>query len=107
MRQPLMSGHCNFPATHVDGEPAGNLSHERCAMLGAGNKANPTKEFAPCPCRCHLGTDEYVCENCNRPLREAPMWPNAFAEGDEDADPDEMVYVHIEPATGRAIGEEC
>lgn len=101
MRRPLMSGHCSFPATHLPGgEPAGNHSHKRCEDMGAGSAANPDREFAPCPCRCHLGTDEFECGNCGRPLREAPMWPN------ED-DPDEMVYVHIELATGRAIGEEC
>ena len=103
----MMSGHCAFPATHVNGEPAGNLSHERRQTMGAGSASNPDREFAPCPCGCHLGTDEYECGNCGRPLREAPMWPNEYAEGIEGADPDEMVYVHIDPADGRAIGEEC
>lgn len=95
----MMSGHCNFPATErADGTKPD--SHGNCARHGAGNTASPTKEFAPCPCACHLGTDEYECGNCGRPLREAPMWPN------ED-EPGEMVYVHIDPSTGRAIGEEC
>lgn len=108
----MMSGYCAFPASErsvkgVVHEVGPSHSHDRCATLGAGSMANPDKEFSPCPCGCHLGTDEYECGNCGRPLREAPRWPNDFANGDEDADPDEMVYVHIDPATGRAIGEEC
>ena len=86
----MLSGFCHSPA-HDD--PEG--SHTRCR---GGNKANPGKEFQPCPCHCHLG-EEYDCGNCGRPLREAPLWEN------ED-DPDEMVYVHIDK-TGRAVGVEC
>lgn len=101
MRRPLMSGHCNFPATHLSGgRPAGQHSHERCQAMGAGTKANPDKEWQPCPCGCHLDSTEYVCENCGRPLRQAPMWPN------ED-EPGEPVFVHVEVSTGRAIGEVC
>lgn len=95
MRQPMMSGHCAYPQTaHPE------HSHERCQLMGAGNTACPSGEFSPCPDSCHLGTDEYECGNCGAPLREAPMWPN------ED-EPGEMVYVHIDPVSGRAIGEEC
>jgi hypothetical protein len=98
----MMSGHCAYPSTHDANHnplPA-SYSHDRCQAMGAGNRANPDGEFAPCPDSCHLGTDEYECGNCGGPLREAPMWPN------ED-EPGEMVYVHIDPTTGRAIGEEC
>lgn len=90
----LMSGHCAFPTTSNP-----EKSHERCDLHGGGSKANPRKEFVPCPCSCHLG-EEFECGNCGRPLREAPGWPNT----DE---PGEMVYTHIDPHTGRAIGEVC
>jgi hypothetical protein len=91
-----------WPATHNENhEPISPaLSHERCHLMGAGNIASPTGEFAPCPCSCHLGDELYECANCGGYLREAPMWPN------ED-EPGEMVYVHIDPTTGRATGEEC
>lgn len=88
-----MSGHCAFPQTAHPEE-----SHARCARMGAGNYARPSKEFQPCPCACHLG-DEFECE-CGGVLREAPDWPNEY-------EPGEMVYVHIDPRTGRATGEEC
>lgn len=94
MKRPLMSGHCLNPQTE---QP--HLSHERCQAQGGGNRANPEKEFQPCPCACHLG-EEYECGNCGRPLREALLWPN------ED-EPGEMVYVHVDVKTGRAIGEIC
>lgn len=98
MRQPMMSGHCAFPATHTtEGEPVG--PEVSCARCIGYNTANPDGEVQPCPHGCHLGTDEYECANCGGALREAPMWPN------ED-EPGEMVYVHIDH-TGRAIGEEC
>jgi hypothetical protein len=99
MRQPLMSGHCAHPVTHTlhGNRISTDEAHARC--LGY-NRANPAGEFQPCPCSCHLGTDEYECGNCGGALREAPLWPN------ED-EPGEMVYVHIDPLTGRAIGEEC
>jgi len=99
MRRPMMCGHCAYPATHTaEGEPLEpEFSHARCT---GGNTANPAREFQPCPCPCNLGETEYECGNCKKPLREALYWPN------ED-EPGEMVYVHIDPATGRAIGEEC
>lgn len=90
-----LSGWCGTPQTEHP-----EKSHERCHMLGGGNRARPSKEFRPCPCKCHLGEDEFECGNCGRPLREAPLWPN------ED-EPGEMVYTHINPRTGHAIGEEC
>lgn len=93
MRRPMLSGHCHTPTTLNPFQ-----SHERCERQGAGNAANPDKEFQPCPCECHLG-ETFECGNCGRPLREAPMWPN------ED-EPGEMVYVHID-REGRAIGEVC
>lgn len=95
MKRPLMTGHCSFPQTE---DPA--RSHRRCHEQGGGYYNKPRGEFHPCPCGCHTGEDEYVCGNCGRPLREAPLWPN------ED-EPGEMVYTHIDPKTGRAIGEEC
>lgn len=107
MTRAMKSGHCNFPATHLDGKPLPvSHSHERCAAHGAGTKS-PTQGFMPCPCHCHLGLDEYECANCGRPLREAPTWPNEYAQGVKGADPDEMVYVHIDPITGDARAEEC
>lgn len=90
MRRPMMSGFCATPQT-VNPEE----SHARCR---GGNRANPAREFQPCPCPCHLG-EEFECGNCGRDLREAPLWIN------DDA-PDEMVYVHIDK-DGRALGEEC
>jgi len=99
MKKPMMSGFCAFPSTD------GSDSHERCARIGAGNWSNPTKEFAPCPCSCHLG-EEYECAGCGRTIREAPMWPNYDpTDVDEDGRPG-MIYVHVD-TTGRAIGEEC
>ena len=87
-RKPLMTGHCAFPASNIT-DP-----HARC--LG-GNRANPDKEWQPCPCECHLG-ETYEC-GCGRLIREAPLWRDF--EGDED-----MIYVHIEES-GRAVGEHC
>lgn len=91
MRRPLLLGHCNYPSFSN-----GIHSHDRCQ---GGNTANPDGEFQPCPCPCHLG-EEYECGNCGKPLREAPLWPN------ED-EPGEMVYTHVDPKTGRALGELC
>lgn len=101
MRQPMMSGHCNFPATQLPGGAAAppSLSHERCAAQGAGNWANPAREYQPCPCACHFPGEDLECE-CGGTLREAPHWPN------ED-EPGEMVYTHIDHKTGRATGENC
>lgn len=85
-----MSGLCAYPQTQYPEQ-----SHARC--LG-GNRANPDKEFQPCPCGCHLG-EEFDCANCGHVLREAPCWPN-------EEEPGEMVYVHVDHQ-GKAIGEEC
>jgi hypothetical protein len=87
-----MSGLCAHPQT---AEP--DQSHRRCS---GGNEANPNREWQPCPCHCHLG-EEFEC-GCGRPIREAPLWQTGY-----ESDLDEMVYVHIEPTTGRAVGEEC
>lgn len=77
-----MSGWCSTPSV-TDGVD----SHARCR---AGNAANPDKEWAPCPCSCHLA-EEYECA-CGRPISLAPMWN---PEGEE-------TYVHINPKTGVA-----
>jgi hypothetical protein len=90
----MFSGHCRFPETK---HPVN--SHERCQNMGHGNTAVPSGEFSPCPCHCHLGTDEFECGNCGVALREAPHWPNEDEPGD-------MVYVHIDHE-GNATGEEC
>lgn len=82
-RGPLMSGHCAFPT---------GPEHTQCR---GGIAANPDKEWQPCPCHCHLG-DEYECE-CGRPIHETDLW---LGDG-------ETTYVHIEPKTGRAVGEVC
>lgn len=95
-RPPRMSGHCNFPQT---ANP--EASHERCQKNGHGNNWNPDKEFSPCPCTCHL-EEHYECAECGGIIAEAPHWT-----GEWITDPDEMVYVHVDPETGRAIGEEC
>lgn len=84
----LMSGHCAHPSSDGD-------SHARCS---GGQRANPRSIFQPCPCPCHLG-EEYECGNCGRPVHEAALWPD-----DEDGD---VRYTHVEPQTGRAIGEVC
>ena len=94
-----MSGWCGNPSM-TDGVS----SHSRCS---GGNRANPGKEFSPCPCPCHYPVDEYECGNCGGVLREAPLWPQEDEEAfDEDGNL-YPVYTHIDPATGRATGEEC
>jgi predicted Fe-S protein YdhL (DUF1289 family) len=94
MRQPSMSGWCGAPSPG---------SHERCHVIyGGGNRANPRKEFSPCPCTCHFGDETFECGGCGGVLKEAPHWPQ------EDPDYEgEPVYTHIDPRTGRATGEEC
>jgi hypothetical protein len=99
MRDPQMSGHCAFPETTNPDE-----SHERCQRQGAGSRANPEKEFMPCPCPCHFPEDRFECE-CGGTLAEAPSWPDEDAEY-EGRDP-EMVYTHVSVRTGRATGFEC
>lgn len=90
LRRPMMSGWCAHPSV-TDGFD----SHARCT---GGQRANPAKQFTPCPCACHLG-ETYECSGCGRDIREAPLWPL-----DEDGD---MRYTHIDTKDGRAIGEEC
>lgn len=99
---PILSGHCGYPQTQ---DPW--MSHQRCALMGAGSRANPEKRFHPCPCSCHLAHDEtgitsvdemnvdgsygtvlvYSCEGCGGLLAEAPVYGT-----DEDGDP---IYVHV------------
>lgn len=86
MRKPMMSGWCGS-------ESPG--SHERCPGY---NRANPAKEFQPCPCPCHYG-EMYECQ-CGGIIREAPLWSN-------EIEPDEMTYVHINLHDGRATQMEC
>lgn len=90
MRRPMMSGFCNSPSREKP-----ERSHERCR---GGNRANPGKEFQPCPCSCHLG-EEYECGGCGRMIREAPMW-------EDDEYPDDPVYVHIDKS-GNATTINC
>lgn len=105
IRKPLMSGHC---ATHVGRDDLSEMqsaSHERCVRNGGGNRANPLKEFQPCPCPHHYNRDEqgepavlYECDGCGREIVEAWYWP-----ADENGD---VRYTHID-GTGRATGEDC
>jgi hypothetical protein len=87
--KPIISGHCAWPQTK---DP--HLSHERCANRGSGSRANPAKNFHPCPCPCHLAHDSdgavltYECGGCGGILAEAPIFGV-----DEDGDP---VYVHVD-----------
>lgn len=94
IRTPLMSGHC---AHFSKNETTGETSHERCHRQGGGQRANPAKEFQPCPCPCHYG-EAYECGGCGRTIVEAPLWPY-----DSDGD---MRYTHVDE-NGRAIGEDC
>lgn len=87
MITPQLSGWCQFPETK---NPEG--SHARCT---GGNTARPTREFQPCPCSCHYSA-EFECGNCGLDLSET-VW----------SEDDEMVYTHLDPKTGHAIGEEC
>ncbi len=94
IRKPLLSGWCSTVST----DPVtGETSHERCERLGGGQRANPAKEFQPCPCPCHYG-EEFECGGCGRTIREAPLWPY-----DVDGD---LRYTHID-RDGRAVGEDC
>lgn len=105
IRKPLMSGHCASHSTHEELSEAQAASHQRCVNNGGGNRANPKREFQPCPCPYHYGTDAednpaevYECGACGREIVEAWYWPL-----DEDG---ETRYTHID-GTGRALGEEC
>lgn len=99
IRKPLMSGHCAGHALAVDLSEQSALAHARCDANGAGNRANPLKEWQPCPCPHHYNqSDVYECGGCGREIVEAPHWPL-----DEDGD---VRYTHID-GTGRALGEDC
>lgn len=104
IRKPLMSGHCASGGTDYT-----NASHERCQRNGGYQRANPQKEFQPCPCPCHYGVgpdvlapelevEVYECGGCGREIIEAVFWPL-----DADGDPR---YTHID-GTGKALGEDC
>lgn len=45
IRKPLMSGHCASGGTDYN-----NAAHERCQRNGGFQRANPKREFQPCPC---------------------------------------------------------
>lgn len=101
MIRPQMSGHCATPAT-ADPES----SHNRCAVMGAGNKARPSKEFQPCPCACHyVDLPQYEC-GCGGTLVET------LIENDDpkDIDPDTgelyPVYMHL-ARDGSILRQEC
>lgn len=102
MRKPELSGHCRFPQ-HKDFNGGPEESHQRCIDGGEGNRANPAKEFQPCPCGCHLG-EEFSCGACGRPIREAPHFEGD--EWDENGVP-YMRYIHIDPVSGNGTTEEC
>lgn len=103
MRAPMMSGHCATPSV----DEHGYSSHQRCHDQGGGNRANPRKEFSPCPDPCHFPEERYECGNCGGILAEAPLWPNEDPDDvDENGNPN-PVYTHIDPKTGRATGQEC
>jgi hypothetical protein len=99
MRNPQISGWCGNLSTLNPTD-----SHERCQRMGHGNRFNPLKEFAPCPCACHLGEERYECSECGGILAEAP-WPDEEAEANK-TEP-EPIYTHVDPETGRATGFEC
>ena len=99
MLTPMMSGHCSNPSPG---------SHDRCARMGAGNRARPSKEYQPCPCHCHYPCEEeqqYECEGCGEILVAAPHWPDEDAEA-EGREP-ETVFTHFDPDTMRVTGFEC
>lgn len=99
IRKPLMSGHCAGHAAKPDLSPLAIEAHARCDRNGGGNRANPLKEWQPCPCPHHYaGAEVYECGGCGREIVEAPHWPL-----DEDGD---TRYTHID-GTGRALGEDC
>ncbi len=104
VRRPLMSGHCSAHDKQHTLSEQGAASHERCDRNGGGNRANPAKEFQPCPCPHHYGTNPggeaevFECGGCGKEIVEADYWPL-----DEDGD---VRYTHID-GTGRALGEDC
>lgn len=97
IRKPLMSGHC---ASHAGKDSLSKqefAAHDRCQRNGGGQRANPKREFQPCPCAFHYG-EIFECGGCGREIAEALLWPF-----DEDGD---MRYTHID-GSGRALGEDC
>lgn len=105
IRRPLMSGHCGGHSERATLSDAQAESHAHCVRNGGGNRANPLKEFQPCPCPHHYRLDAngepaevYECGGCGREIVEAWYWPL-----DEDG---ETRFTHID-GTGRATGENC
>lgn len=100
MIKPMLSGHCATPSTADPDE-----SHARCARMGAGNKARPSKEFQPCPCSCHYADlPQYEC-GCGGTLVET------LIENDDPKDLDEdgnlyPVYFHL-ARDGSITSQEC
>lgn len=91
--RPIISGHCQFPETAHPEE-----SHHRCQRNGGGVLSKPTGLFHPCPCHCHMGTEDFDCSACGYLIREAPaLGP------DEDGD---AQYVHVDE-DGNIFSIEC
>lgn len=85
----IMSGHCNFPATHdANHKPVDPYdSHERCQRNGGGITNRSTGVFHPCPCSCHVVGDAFECSGCGDDIYLAPtLGP------DEDGD---TQYTHL------------
>lgn len=94
IRKPLMSGHCSSGGSDLT-----SAGHQKCQRNGGYQRANPAREFQPCPCPCHYDTtDVYECGGCGHEIIEATYWPL-------DADGDAR-YTHID-GTGKATGEDC
>lgn len=101
MIKPMMSGHCATPSTADPDE-----SHARCARLGAGNKARPSKEFQPCPCPCHyVGLPRYECE-CERTLVETRIENDDLKDIDPETGELYPVYFHL-ARDGSITSQEC
>lgn len=90
----IWSGHCSHPQT--DNPEESHLRCQRNAPWGKVRKDGMTVH--PCPCSCHLGTEDFDCGECGYLIREAP------ALGlDEDGDPR---YAHVDEA-GNIFSVEC
>lgn len=107
IRLPLMSGHCHTHSTQPVGQPLtelGQAAHERCVSNGSGNRANPWREFQPCPCPHHYldadgqPVERFECSECGKEIIAVEHWPK-----DEDGDDR---YAHVD-GSGRVLGEEC
>lgn len=111
IRRPLMSGHCGGHKGRVPASEQAKQSCARCLGNGAGNRANPQREYQPCPCAGHVDQDGdlYLCEQCDKVITAMPLWPL-------DSDGDER-YTHLDlvlndegevvSGTGQALGEDC